>query len=217
MNWLTIPNAPNYEINAKLQCRNKKTGYVMKKHKDKRGHPYYSLRIDGSRRCFQRSPKFLYRLAKDAVTDSSYEPIPSLDNRYEIDEHGHVRNARTKLPIKPKISGTAKHFCFQMGKHEYVSKALSDLLWEAHGVIKKRRFKPCPASCENEHGKYFFGNMKACARFLEPKVYFSWRTIYDKYLTRRKENVFGWKITYLDNDFCHNDFALANVKGKTRR
>ena len=213
MTWYTIPDAPNYEINSKLICRNKKTGYVLKKHKDKNGHPYYSLST--GKKHITRSPKYFFRRAKAAAQVDTYEPIPSLDNKYEIDRRGHVRNVKTKLPIKAKCGG--KCFCFQMSAREYVSRSLSDLLWEVHGKIIPRRFRPCPVFCEKYTGKFFFDNLRACARFLAPKIYLSWRTLANDYLANRRTEIQGWHITYLDKDPRYSPFALADVKGTGMR
>ena len=208
--WLTIPDAPNYEINSQLICRNKKSGYILKPQKDKHGNPYYSTRtID--KKIYCRSPKLLYRCAKAASVKEKYIPIPSLNNRYEINSSGSVRNVRTKqilkkcgegkcVKVRPTCNGKSITIC------------VADLLWEVHGIIKKRKFRPVPVSCENENGKFFFDNLRDCARFLAPKIYLSWRSIANGYLNKRKGEFHGWKITYLNDDINHNDYALANAK-----
>ncbi len=193
-NFLTIPAAPNYEINQWLVCRNKKTGYVLKRHKDKNGRAYYSMRTnDGKIYC--RSPKFLRRVARAAANEDTFEPIPSLGYRYEINTYGAVRNARTKQILKTKRNG--KSIALQIGTGKYFCRAIADMLWEVHGQIIKRRFRPQPCSAENHHGKYFFKTMKDCARFLAPKLFFSVCTV-SNYLIRRRPSIGEWKITYLD-------------------
>ena len=210
-NFLTIPDAPNYEINSQLVCRNKKTGRVLKIFFSKKGSPYYSLRTTGKRTTFKRSPETLRRLAA-ASAKSTFVPIPSLGGRYEINITGKVRNSRTKKIIKSKCNG--KYYDFQIGGN-YIGRATADLLWEVHGIIRERRFRPCPCSCENHQGKFFFQNMADCARFLSPKVFLGIRTV-KNYLVRRDEAIEGWKITYLAQDFNHNDLALANTKTPKR-
>ena len=198
--FLTIPEAPNYEINSEFVVRNKKTGRILKQQKDKWGYPCYSMsRPDHSAYC--RSPKFLRRVALAANNKrSTYEPIPSLDNRYEINACGKVRNIKTKQVIKPKCNG--KLICGQIGTGNYFCRAIADLLWEVHGIIKKRRFRPCPCSCYHtsslRQDAIHFPHMAACARFLAPKVYLSFKTV-KQYLCKRPPQIGEWKIIYGDD------------------
>ena len=191
-NFLPIPAAPNYEINSELICRNIKTGYILKLFQGKTC-PYYSLRITGSTKCFQRSPKLLRRLAVVAAQNDTFEPIPSLNYKYEINLRGVVRNSKSKHIMKTKCNGAC--VCIQMGKGKYISCAIKDLLWEVHGIIKPRRFRPAPCSAENQCGKFFFKTKKHCARFLAPKVFLAVSTVYN-YLLKREKNIFGWVINY---------------------
>lgn len=191
--FLTIPGT-NYEINSQLICRNKKTGYVLKKHRDKNGSPYYSIR-KVNQKIFCRSPKFFRRAAKAAAdVHSTFVPIYSLDNKYEINRAGVVRNVATKLVLKTKANG--KCVSIQLSAHKYISRAIADLLWEAHGKIIERRFRPCPCFAESNSGKKFFDNLTQCAHFLAPKVFLAVRTI-KNYLCRRNIFIGEWKITYL--------------------
>ena len=194
--FLTIPGT-NYEINSQLICRNKKTGYVLKKHRDKNGSPYYSIR-KVNQKIFCRSPKFFRRAAKAAAdVHSTFVPIYSLDNKYEINRAGVVRNVATKLVLKTKAND--KCVSIQLSAHKYISRAIADLLWEAHGKIIERRFRPCPCSAESNSEKKFFDNLTQCAHFLAPKVFFAVSTI-KNYLCRRDIFIGEWKITYLESD-----------------
>jgi len=166
---------------------------VLKKQLDKNKSFYYSLRrLDQTLFC--RSPKFLRRIAKAAAEKSTFEPIYSLDCKYEINKQGVVRNVATKLVLKTKANG--KCVSIQLGTHKYISRAIADLLWEAHGKIIKRRFRPCPCSAESNAGKFLFDNLTACARFLAPKVFLSFTTL-KNYLGRRDASIGEWEITYL--------------------
>lgn len=191
-NFLPIPDAPQYEINSQLICRNVKTKYVLKLFTGRHNSPYYSLHMKD--KCLQRSPKFFRRRAEAAACESTFMPIPSLDNRYEINRLGKVRNAVSKKLVKPKLNG--KCYCFQID-YKYISRAVADLLWEVHGIIRKRRFRPCRCRAEKFRAKYSFESMKDCARFLAPKVFYSVGWLQQR-LYRRDREIFGWKITYLD-------------------
>lgn len=125
---------------------------------------------------------------------STFVPIYSLNNKYEINRAGVVRNVATKLVLKTKANG--KCVSIQLNAHKYISRAIADLLWETHGKIIKRRFRPCPCSAESKSGKRFFDNLTQCAHFLAPKVFYAVGTVKD-YLCRRDPFIGEWKITYL--------------------
>lgn len=205
--FLTIPDAPEYEINSQLICRNKKTGQQLTLQVISKRRTYYSLRPKGQKHTLKRSPKSLRAQAVDAVTDSTFEPIPSLNNRYEINITGIVRNAQTKIRLKPKRNTVEIH----TSKDGYFRRSIADLLWEVHGKIIKRRFRPVPCAVENAHKKFFFPNMVAAAKFLAPKIYLTAGAI-EQHLNRRESEIYGWKITYLDDDLNHCDWALRDVK-----
>lgn len=199
--FFTIPDAPDYEISTfHYIVRNKKTGAVLKLQKAKHGGVCYSMRRpDG--RSYHRSPEFLLRVAKAAAVSNRYLPIPSLDNRYEINERGTVRNVRTKQVIKTKSNG--KSICVQMGgkgQGHYHNRAIADLLWEVHGIIKTRRYRPCPCSCYrtsslSPNSRLTFTNLKACARYIADKDGKSFRSVYVE-LMRRAAVIGDWKIIY---------------------
>ena len=195
MIWYTIPDAPNYEINSKLQCRNKKTGNVLKPVKNRHNSGYYSLRVTGQKNCVKRTPKILLAQARAAVQPSTFEPVPSLDYKYEVNIHGKVRNAKTKLPIK-----SYRGIVF-VRTEKYISASVNSLLWEVHGIIKATR-SPCPCTAENNICIKQFPNMKACARFVAERTHQKFLTVYRLIYKFHKTELFGWKITYLDKDPC---------------
>ena len=198
-NFLTIPDAPNYEINSQLICRNKKTGHILKVF-----DACYRLYLNG-KKMIKRSPKTLRQQAVDAVANSSFEPIPSLDYRYEIDRRGRVRNVHFKRIVAVK-NGSVKG----LFKGKCTSRAIKDLLWEAHGKILERRFKPVPVTIENDFGLWNFDSIKTCAQFLAEKFFYSSSWIRSKFRDRPSE-IFGYKVTYRDNDFYFSDHALKGV------
>lgn len=196
--FLTIPEAPRYEINSQLIVRVIKTKHVLKLQKrGKNCSDYYSLLVDWKKCRLKRTPKALRRQALAASEPSTFEPIPSLDYRYEIDNRGRVRNAKTKQRIKQKDDG--KYVSIEISHAKFICCSIADLLWEVHGIIKKRRFRPCPCSCYHtsslSQGALSFPHMAACARFLAPKLYLGFRTV-KNYLCQRKPQIGDWKIIY---------------------
>lgn len=194
-NFLPIPDAPNYEINSKLVCRNIKTKHPLKLHSRKGKAPYYSLRNkEKTKFAIKRSPKSLRRQAVAAAQVDTFEPIPSVGGKYEINNRGVVRNAKSKQIIKRK--GHDQCVGLQLDGRTFVTRAIKDLLWEVHGIIKPRRFRPAPCSAEHPYfGRFFFENKKACARFLAPKIFLTVSTVAN-HLYKRDKIIYGWTINY---------------------
>ena len=138
----------------------------------------------------------------------NFIPIPSLNNLYEINPQGVVRNAKTKHVIQSivgvKING------------QFVSRSVNTLLWEVHGKRRKDAYaKEIPVSVEKNGEKYFFQSYAECARFFK-KVERYELTTTKKYLGQRREIIFGWKIKYFDEPRPKVDVEHSN-KGKKHR
>ena len=150
-NFLTIPDAPNYEINSNLLCRNKLTKHLLTLQLRPGMAPYYSLRNkEKTKFTIKRSPKTLRKQAVAAAKPDIFEPIPSANGKYEISPRGVVRNSKTKHILKRKGHGHCVGL--RLANGFYVTRAIKDLLWEVHGIIKPRRFRPQPCSAENRLG-----------------------------------------------------------------
>ena len=209
--WLTIPDAPNYEINSELICRNRRTKKLLKIFRDSKNFRYYSLHSKDKSHTIKRNPKTFRSQAEAAAVHGTFEPLPSFNGAYEINKCGVLRNSNTK--IVRKTNGSGKSYNLKSTDGKYISVSIASLLWEAHGIIFKRRFRPCPCTIERDGQRFTFPNMNACARFLSPKVYLSARGIAD-HLNRREAVVFGWRVTYHDNDLSDvkwNSVALSTL------
>ena len=193
--WLTIPLAPDYEINKQLQCRNKVTGHVLKLTTAKSGNKYYSLIrniVTGKR--IHMQPQSLWRQAVAAITNDNFvQLLPPLD-QYEVNDKGICRRIRTKKILRPKGRGKT-YTLYDRNLNSYF-RSRNSLLWEAHGKIVKG-FRLIPVAAENQVGKFFFPTCTACAEFLKDKLYYSFHTIVC-YLWQRKPTIGDWKFTYLD-------------------
>lgn len=103
--WLTIPDAPDYEINSKLQVRNKVTGHMLKLQTGCKTKHYALTQNTVTGKFLCRSPKSLFRQAVAAVANDSFVPLlPPLDS-YEVNKRGVCRNIRTKKIIRPRGRG----------------------------------------------------------------------------------------------------------------
>ena len=219
--WLTIPDAPNYEINSQLICRNRRTKKLLGINIDYKNFKYYSLRVSWRTGTVKRSPKTFRAQAEAAAVKGTFKPILSLGGRYEINKHGVVRNANTKRILKRK--GHGKCVEVHIGRKKFQSFCVTDLLWEVHGQIIKRRYRPQPCFIENAHGKIFFPHLRACARYLAPKISYAVLTVAN-WLCKRREQIAEWKISYPPKDLSGNVkwnskglTALANRQAKCER
>lgn len=193
--WLTIPDAPDYEINGKLVVRNKKTGHVLKGCKKSYGKfLYYALRSPvAPRGAISRTSVALRRQAVDATRPTSFEPIPSLGGKYEVDIKGNVRNARTKKRLKPNCKDV---YSMHVGGNKFFFASRNNLLWEVHGIYKKGS-APVGVRAEYKNQRYTFTTCAECARFLLGKLHYSLHTL-QCYLWKRKPAFAGWSFTYIE-------------------
>ena len=122
--------------------------------------------------------------------NENFLPIPSLENQYEINPRGVIRNANTKHILQTFVSVK------QDGK--YISKSTANLLWEVHGERRKDAYqRNIPVSCRKDKEKYFFQSYRECAKFLSSKVNYAMSTV-TGFLQHHKGEIGGWKIGYHD-------------------
>ena len=199
--FLTIPNAPDYEINSELICRDKKTGHILKPIYPKKLHIFlYTVCFSDGRRLQCSAPKLrrLAEAAADVRNICNWQPVPSLNNLYECDKNGRLRNAKTKRLIKPN-----KWFCYDVGlgekrAHKKVSR--SSLLWEVFGVPLHKRYtgeKPVIVSKGNQ--RFWFGSKAEAAEFLSKKILFVASTV-RAWLAQCRHDIEGWHINYICED-----------------
>lgn len=212
--WLTIPDAPNYEIDSKLNVRNKKTGHIRKP-TIRNGTKYYSLpTVAGQRGC----PKLSYsaityrRQAVSAYFPHSFEPIPSLGGKYEINSKGVVRNSVTKKIVRSVRNAIQ---LWDSDNKIPIIRSIPDLLWEVNGVYKKK-FRPVPVWAEHRSGKFFFKNSTQCARFLDGKLPYKLTTLMI-YLWRRSPTIGDWAFSYVDENPDNVKWAQKKLDSLARR
>lgn len=120
----------------------------------------------------------------------NFLPIPSLNNLYEINPKGVVRNAKTKKELSAFVIIQSEKF--------HTSRTIASLLLEVHGIKKNvQNVHKIECSCTDGNKKYNFQSLKELAKFLAPKTHYKRKTVED-YLSRRKSEVGIWKIKYFD-------------------
>lgn len=138
--------------------------------------------------------------------NNNFLPIPSLNNLYEINPNGIVRNVRTKKEISPFLS-------FQF-KDRHTSRTIASLLLEVHGIKKAvQNVHAIECSCTDGDKKYHFQTLKELAKFLAPKTHYKRRTVED-YLSKRKSEIGIWKIKYFDEPKAKTDVERGNFGKK---
>lgn len=199
LKWLPIPDAPKYEINAQLQCRNKKTGRLLKQtyRKGSRYNPntvcYYLTGKNGQD--IFRSAETLRRQAIAAVTPNKFLPVPSLQKLYEVNRQGICRSVRLLKPLK-YLNG---RYAFIIGG-KAISRSKADLVFEVFGETLKGSRLQLPVVLSKGNKCLHFNNKKEAAKFLAPIVFLAFNTVHS-YLAKYKSDIYGWRVTYTNRDY----------------
>jgi len=197
--WLTIPDAPKYEINTRLQVRNKKTGRFLKQsHRQ-------GIRCNPNTVCYRmtgkngqdifRSAEVLRRQAIAAVTPNKFLPVPSLQNLYEVNKQGVCRSVRL---LKPRKYCNGKYAFVINGKA--ITRSKADLVFEVFGKILKGARLKLPVILSKGNKRLHFNNKKEAAEFLAPIIFLSVKTVH-YHLTQYKSEIDGWQVTYVNRDY----------------
>lgn len=206
--FLTIPDAPNYEINSQLICRNKKTGFILKPKLGHNGEKYYRVNF-APRKQSERSAKSFRRQAVAAAAQGKYEPVPSLNNLYEFCCYNNkLRNIRTKKEVPARGRGRA--FTVSINKTFFYT-SVTMLRWELLGEIPPRNSgvsKPCFLSKDNI--QHYFNSRTEATKFLANTVFFSFSYIWQR-IAKREENICGWHVNYLEDELPGTRDALVGA------
>lgn len=184
--FLPIPDAPNYEINSQLIVRNKTTGRILKTRPR-----YNTVTLCCNKKRFTSTVASIRRKAIAAKEGGSWLPVPSLNNLYELNEKGLLRNARTKHLIKMR---RGKIFGVKINGKKY-NVSQKSLLWEVHGILPKKILTPISVTVEFNGEKIEFKSLYALSKFLTHKIYRSEQDLRRQF-SRRVAEIAGWKITY---------------------
>ena len=198
--FLTIPDAPNYEINSELIVRNKSTGQILKgvvKH----NVPYYNV-ISFNKRICRTGKSFRHKAEVALITADSLHwlPVPSLNGKYELNDRGKLRNAVTKRILKKKFHNRFIGFDIRFGGKR-LNVSLKNLMWEVFGVYYQPSNRT-PLSCSARKNGVLkkFDSLKALAFFLADATNKASAVAIERYLNNRCPEFYGWKISYASRD-----------------
>lgn len=196
--FITIPDAPNYEINGYFKIRNKKTGRFVKGRSKHNANELGSVLItDINKRQRSFGVIKLYRRAVEAAKneDGEWALIGIVNNLYEMNLDGVVRNVETKKILKPQEGRGGKYYnlCID-GKSTRV--CLKRLFNSAFDMEYKLRPQKVPVCVRKGGRAYYFETIRAAAQFLAPKLFYS-RDHIARLMGRRQKEIYGYEITYL--------------------
>lgn len=208
--FLTIPDAPNYEINSKLVVRNKRTGYILKA-SPRIGKNFNTVTVCNNGKQIKRNVKTFRSQAVTAFKDSKlkhddwWQPIPSLNNLYEINPSGVLRNALTKHVLTVQTSSHFRGYVVTIdGKS--VSRSVKTLLWEAHGITHKLpHCVPVATTISKGAERLYFPTFAELARFFVRSLNKKFDSV-RRQLQKRPATIYGWNITY------HKPDDIGNVQ-----
>ena len=132
-----------------------------------------------------------------------YLPIPSLNNKYEINQQGGVRNALTKKRLKAFVRNNESRTVpsvrvFFEGRRKECS--IQQLLWEVHGKTPKRKARQAlSVTICNGGERLFFPSLNQAAIFLSRKVHYTKEWI-SQHLAKRVTEFHGWQIMYHEQE-----------------
>lgn len=197
-----------YEINRKGVVRNTETKHIISTPK---GKHHYRLYVNGVLICTCQS----VLLAEVFDKKGDFLPVPSLGGKYEINQRGIVRNARTKKRLNHTVKNNRQILSLSINGR-YIQRSVRQMLWEVHGVLPKipqfRSAISVTIQKNNEH--YTFESLTKCAKFLSSRVYYSQRYLMD-FFKKRVAKIGEWKIFYKENE--KPDITRPSQFIKTRR
>ena len=184
--FLTIPDAPDYEINSKLIVRRKTDGFCPKICAPSKGFtkPFVYIR-DSNNKQICRTTKYLRAQAKAAISNNQFFPIPSFNYKYEINRRGQIRHVKRKVLLKTKFIKAYG------GQSAYVASILAEVFGNYSKYMRKN------VSITKNYHTLHFQSFSAAAKFLAPVCSICYTTLLKRF-SKRVKLIGGWKITYPD-------------------
>lgn len=124
----------------------------------------------------------------------TWEPVPSLNGKYELNNRGQLRNAKTKRKLK--IQRQCGYHVSANGVETYVG--IGDLLWEVFGIAPSKACgRPVPIVVSNGYTRRHFDTATDAAKFLAPRTKLTKQSI-KEYISWRRRYIGVWHITYMN-------------------
>ena len=194
--FLTIPEAPNYEINSQLMVRNRRTGKILKSYFYKTwGSTNVNLYVN--KRYVVSDVDSLRKNAVAAYNDY-WAAVPSLNDFYELNPKGILRDAKTKLCLTKCVDGGRKVYRVNINGVECVC-GVKELLEEVYDISPAVR--GVPVTLRHNKRAFKFDSLKTAARFLNERTEIKVGTLLG-YLSQRVTEIGGWNIKYGIEQLC---------------
>lgn len=211
--WLTIPDAPNYEINSALQVRNKKTGKLLKPQNHALSREIFYRPFGAEKQLFKTAVMFR-RQAEAAVSTQEWYPVPSLDNLYEFNQQNLLRNSLTKRQLTRLKNQNA--YCVWRNGHR-LTVNIASLRWEIFGELPSRESKILrPIIISKNKTTLYYNNHKSAAKTIAVTSCYAVGTIANLLVARQPE-IFGWHINYLEDEITEIAPYLKGMQKKDPR
>lgn len=197
--WLTIPFAPNYEINSDLQVRNKKTGRILKANYRQSKAGQVVLKVGGKH--YLRTANVLRDSAMTNIEQSNWIAVPSLNYLYEVNAQGCLRSTNTKRKLK--LMNNVQLDSNKLGSYNVSiegkarSVSVRTLLQECHGENLNKLTAKVKCSAMKDHDIIESNSLNDLARILAPRIFYSPKTVAN-FLSKRQPFIEGYQINYVD-------------------
>lgn len=195
--FLTIPDAPNYEINGYFKVRNKKTGKILS-NKKRVNRNIIVTTVFANGRQIKRNVETFYRQAVDAlkikVDGNEWGRITSYGDKYEMNWNGEVRNRFTKIKLKPISTKGFKGYALAVN-NQCFRVHIGKLFEEVFGRLFHKKSKPVPVTIQKANYSRYFKTMTEAIKFISSKVFYCFDYVRKKF-SKREPIIFGYKVTY---------------------
>lgn len=144
---------------------------------------------------------------------SEYFSILSTGGKYEINESGQVRNAKTKHKLALQDNHGKCYRLFYGGKLHCVM--LNQLMWEVFGRLPPEKYfktRAIKVVLVKDGVAKSFESIKAAARYLSEKIHYSVHHT-ARFFSARQSEIGGYKVYYYEEKITRDD----NNHGRGRR
>lgn len=208
--FLTIPDAPGYEINSELIMRNKKTGHLLTLlPRTKKTPERYILFVNGKQ--VGRAAE-TWRRQAEAAKKITFEPVPGYGDRYEISPKGVVRNRLTKKELKLLANGCYRFWDGKTNK----DRSKTSLIYEVYDVDKCKCVHAIPVILSKGRCREYFETLTEASKYLATILPLTFGGV-RRYFKMRAREIHGWTVKYMTDIEDNYKQELNTLARRQRR